>query len=362
MRYYLGTGTDNTIESHIIMNIPEIALIGVVALILTLLLTPLSIRLAIAVGAVDVPDGRKIHRDNTPRLGGLALAIAFGTSCYFFLSPDSIINAALIGLVIIILTGLADDIWHIRPALKFTGEIAASLAFVIYGGTELKEFGDLIGIGTIGTGIFAVPITVFCMVGVMNAINLCDGLDGLAGGLSAIACLFLAYFSFMSGQWLNLMLSVSLCGCLIGFLYFNTYPARVFMGDTGSLVVGYILSSICVLSQKLDADTPISPISMALILALPIADTLWVLSNRVLSGKSPFLPDKTHLHHKLLSLNLSCFSVVSTLYVCMFIFGFMAVFMQPTPEWIQFVSGTGFVVFLYATIAILQQKRFGFLD
>jgi len=194
------------------------------------------------------------------------------------------------------------------------------------------------------------------MIGVMNALNLADGLDGLAGGMSAIACLFFGYFSLQSGQWLNLALSVSLFGCLIGFLYFNTYPAKVFMGDTGSLVLGYCLASICVLSQKLDGDIPIAPISMALILALPIADTLWVMTNRMCRGKSPFAPDNIHLHHKLLSLNLSHLAVVGIFYACMFICGLLAILMQSRLEWLQFVLGTGFITSLYVLVALFQRR------
>ena len=334
----------------------KLGLMGVSSLILTMLLMPVVMRLALAANIIDLPDERKIHTDAIPRLGGLAIAIAFAATCLLFLQLDSLLIAFLAGLLIILLTGLADDIWHIRPALKFTGEIIASLIFILYGGTELKGFGDLIGLGPLETGVFAIPITVFCMIGVMNALNLADGLDGLAGGISAIACLFIGYFSFISGQWLNLALSVSLFGCLIGFLYFNTYPAKIFMGDTGSLVLGYILSAICVLSQKLDADIPVLPISMALILALPIADTLWVMSNRVLRGKSPFMPDNTHLHHKLLSFKVSHFGAVSILYACMLIFGCLAVFMQSLLEWAQFAIGIGFVVFLYMTVALLQHR------
>ena len=279
-----------------------------------------------------------------------------------FLDIDRLFIAFLTGLFIITLTGLADDIWHIRPALKFSGEIAGSLVFILYGGVELKGFGDLIGIGPLETGIFAVPITVFCMVGVMNAINFADGMDGLAGGMSTIACVFLAYFSLQAGQGFNLALSVSLFGCLIGFLYFNSHPAKVFMGDTGSLVLGYILASLCVLSQKLDSELPIAPVSMALILALPIADTLWVMANRVLRGESPFLPDNTHLHHKLMTLNLSHSGVVAVLYACMFVCGFLAVFMQSMPEWIQFATGAGFIISLYVSVALFQRAGFKFPD
>ena len=123
------------------------------------------------------------------------------------------------------------------------------------------------------------------------------------------------------------------------------------MGDTGSLVLGYILSSICVLSQKLDGELPIAPVSMALILALPIADTMWVMTRRVLRGGSPFLPDNTHLHHKLMTLNLSHSGVVAVLYACMFICGFLAVFMQSMLEWVQFAAGTGFIISLYVSVA-----------
>jgi len=200
------------------------------------------------------------------------------------------------------------------------------------------------------------------MVGVMNAINFADGMDGLAGGMSAIACVFLFYFSLQAGHGFNLALSVSLFGCLIGFLYFNSYPAKTFMGDTGSLVLGYILSSICVLSQKLDGDIPIAPVSMALILALPIADTMWVMTRRVLRGGSPFLPDNAHLHNKLMMLNLSHTGVVAVLYACVFVCGFLAVFMQSMREWVQFATGTGFIISLYVSVALFQRVGFKFPD
>lgn len=335
---------------------------GIFALMLTMLLMPIVMRLALAANIIDLPDERKIHIDEIPRLGGFAIAIAFSITCLIFLEFDLLFIAFLAGLFIILLTGLADDIWHIRPALKFTGEIVASLIFIFYGGVELKGFGDLIGLGSLKTGIFAVPVTVFCMIGVMNALNLSDGLDGLAGGMSAIACIFLIYFSVQTGHWFNLALSISLFGCLIGFLYFNFYPAKIFMGDTGSLVLGYILSSICVLSQKLDGELPVLPISMALILALPIADTLWVMTCRVCKRENPFRADNTHLHHKLLMLNISHPGVVIVLYGAMFLFGFLAIFMQAMREWIQFSVGIGLMVFFYAFIALIQRSGFKFSE
>jgi len=344
------------------MEFETLGLIGASSLMLTMLLMPVVMRLAITFNVIDSPDERTVHTDEIPKLGGFTIAIAFAVSCLLFLQVDTLFIAFLTGLLIITLTGLADDVWHLRPALKFAGEIAASLIFILYGGTELKGFGDVIGIGPLETGVFAVPITVFCMIGVMNALNFSDGLDGLAGGISAIACLFLIYFSLQSGHWFNMALSVSLFGCLIGFLYFNSHPAKIFMGDTGSLVLGYILASICVLSQKLDGDMPIAPISMALILALPIADTLWVMTNRVFRGESPFSPDNTHLHHKLMTLNLSHSGVVVVLYVCMFVCGFSAIFMQAMLEWTQFAIGVGVIVSLYMAVALSQRAGFKFPD
>jgi len=349
-------------REHLIgqINIETLGLMCVSSLMLTMLLMPVVKKFALAANIIDLPDERKIHIDEVPRLGGFAIAMAFAVTCLLFLQLDSLLIAFLAGLFIVLLTGLADDIWRIRPALKFAGEIVASLIFILYGGTELKSFGDLIGIGPLETGVFAVPVTVFCMIGVMNAINLSDGLDGLAGGVSAIACLFLVYFSLQAGHGFNLALSVSLFGCLIGFLYFNSHPAKMFMGDTGSLVLGYILSSICVLSQKFEGDLPVLPISMALILALPIADTLWVMTRRACMGQSPFQPDNTHLHHKLMTLNFSHSGVVAALYGVMFICGLLAVFMQSVHEWIQFATGTGFIVSLYVVIASLQRTGIKF--
>lgn len=342
------------------MNIETLGLMGISSLMLTMLLMPVIMRLARAANVIDLPDERKVHADEIPSLGGLAFAIAFAISCLLFLQIDTLLIALLSGLLIITLTGLADDIWQIKPILKFSGEIAGSLIFILYSGTELNSFGDLIGIGPLETGVFAVPITVLCMIGVMNALNLSDGLDGLAGGISAIACLFLVYFSLQAGHWFNVALSVTLFGCLIGFLYFNSHPAKIFMGDTGSLALGYILASICVLSQKLEGVATIAPISMALIMALPIADALWVMTRRFLQGKSPFMPDHTHLHHKLMMLNLTHSDVVAVLYGCMFICGFLAVFMQSMLEWVQFATGTGLIISLYVAVALFQRSGYRF--
>jgi len=338
------------------MSLVNIGLMAVSALMLTLLLMPLSIRLARLAGAVDHPDTRKVHAADMPRLGGLAIGIAFVAVCLLSLSGSPEVLALMVGAVVIVLTGLADDIWQIRPWQKFVGEIIGASLFVSLSGVQLENLGNLMGTGPITTGSFAFPFTVFAIVGVVNALNLSDGLDGLAGGLSAVACLFLGYFAFMSHDWACLSVIVILFSCLMGFLYYNAYPAKVFMGDAGSLTLGFVLVSVAVLLAG--KDTGVQPISMPLILALPTVDTLLVMTQRLLHGLSPFLPDRTHLHHRLLNMGFSHAAVIPILYSVMALFGFVAILMMGQPEWLQLGVGLGLSACLYGLVIFLP--RFGF--
>lgn len=191
----------------------------------------------------------------------------------------------------------------------------------------------------------------------INALNLSDGLDGLAGGLSAIACLFLGYFAFINHDWPCLTIVVVLFSCLMGFLYYNAYPAKTFMGDVGSLLLGFILASVAVLLVN-KSSSHVQPISMALILALPIADTLLVMSRRLMNGESPFLPDKTHLHHRLLNIDFPHAAVVPVLYALMASFGVLAIILTDQVEWMQFGIGICLLVLFYGFVVCLS--RIGF--
>jgi len=193
------------------MNYVEIILAVIVAVFISLIFMPLAIKISHQLEAVDRPGERKLHERDTPILGGLVIVISFFVSCLFFLSLNRELLAFFAGLIVITLTGLIDDLKHIDHYLKFTGEISASLIFIIFSGAVIVSFGDLIGTGAIATGILAIPISVFCMVGVMNALNMADGLDGLAAGNSAIACIFLGYFAFTSGQLIYLYVLLKSC-------------------------------------------------------------------------------------------------------------------------------------------------------
>lgn len=341
------------------MGIFTAGLIIIMAFSLALLLVHLSIKLAILKNIVDQPDSRKVHSQPVPLLGGVGMASAFIITCLIFIKMESLLSAFLGGLLLIVLTGLADDIWQIKPIVKFTGEIMAALVFIGLSGYAIHSFGDLLGTGPLTTGRYAIPVTVFCMVGVMNALNMADGMDGLAAGISIIGCVFLGYFAASSGQQLYLALVMALFGSLIGFLYFNRYPARTFMGDSGSLFLGYILSALCImLVQDQTLQIPVAPISMAIVLGLPIVDAMLVMGLRLGKGNNPFHPDNTHLHHHLLALGFSHSAVVKLICLIMSSCGALALLVKQQPEWVQFYTGVAYASLTFGMVYFLKHTGF----
>ncbi|MBP2690180.1 MAG: UDP-GlcNAc:undecaprenyl-phosphate GlcNAc-phosphate transferase [Deltaproteobacteria bacterium] len=299
------------------------ALLFFTSLFLSLFLTPVASRFALRIGAVDLPDGRKIHGEAIPRLGGLAIFSAVIVTLLGSGVPLKGTAPYLCGFLLVAATGFVDDVSRLKPAAKFAGQVLAAGFFVWASGESLRDLGDLAGTGTVRTGWFAPFFTVFCMVGIMNALNLSDGLDGLAGGISVIACVTLGIFAFILRDWTSLTILLALSGGVVGFLRYNSYPATLFMGDTGSLTLGFCLSAVAVrLSQR--TGTEVSPVTIVTVLALPAFDTLVVMLSRLLRWQNPFLPDKTHLHHRLMELGLSHTAVVSTLYATMAGFGYLA--------------------------------------
>ena len=334
-----------------------LGLVFFTALFLSLFFVPVTIILARRVGAVDVPKGRSSHLIPTTRLGGLGIAGSLIISCLMFLPSNDFSHAFLAGLLAIVVTGLVDDIVDIGPRWKFVGQIAASSLFVWLGGVSLVHLGDFLGIGEITLTWFAMPFSIFCMVGGMNALNLSDGLDGLAAGLSAIAVVFLAYFSWHAGAADLLLVCLALLGALMGFLRYNSYPAKLFMGDCGSLTLGYVLTAVLVSgSQRNGHQIPL--VAWAMVIALPLLDTLLVMGRRMYHGESPFLPDRTHLHHRLMALGFAHPGVVAVMYVAMACFGALSLFFLGYPEWYAFVGLFLTGIVLFGGVSGLQ--HFGF--
>ncbi len=327
------------------------------ALFLSLWLTPFTIRLSRRLGAVDRPDdGRKVHARVVSRLGGLAMVAALAASLLLFFPVDRRLFAFLLGALIVSAAGFADDLRPLRPSVKFALQAVASGVFVLASGASLSNLGDFLGIGDVAPGPAALAVTVFCMVGVMNALNLSDGLDGLAGGLSVVACVFLGFFAYLDGDRLSAAILLGLLGAVFGFLRYNSYPASLFMGDTGSLLLGYTLGAVSVLMvQPGEAGFRLAPVTVGTVMALPVVDTLLVMLRRIRHGVNPFVPDKSHLHHRLLDIGLPHEAVVPLLYMSMAAFGILAWITRTWSEGRAFAAVLVLAAGIYGAVGAAQR-------
>jgi len=341
------------------LNIDTLGLVFFTALFLSLFAVPLTVTLARRVGAVDVPKDRSSHSVPTARLGGLGIAGSVALSCLMFLPLQPFTWAFLAGLLVIVATGLIDDIRDIGPRWKFVGQIAAAAVFTLMSGGSLVQLGSFLGMGEMTLEWMAVPFTIFCMVGGMNAMNLADGLDGLAGGLAAIAAVFFAYFSWVSGAPHLLLVCLALLGAVLGFLRYNSHPARLFMGDSGSLTLGYVLGAVLVNGSQQPAGA-VSLVSWTIVMALPLLDTLLVMARRVLQGRSPFHPDRTHLHHRLLALGIAHPGVVVVMYLAMAGFGLLGVGLHGQPDVWVFAAIWLAGAVLFGAVSLLERRGVSF--
>lgn len=289
-----------------------IFMVFITCLFVTLII-PIIKKIAIHIGAIDIPNKRKVHKVPIPRLGGLGIYIGFLFGYMLFGWESIQMNAILIGSFIIVITGLIDDIKPIRARYKLIGQILAAAVIPLYGGIILKDisaFGLYINFGYFGT-----IATIAFIVAIMNCINLIDGLDGLAGGISAIYFLMIGIIAIVlnSSSGLDVILTFIMLGATLGFLFYNFNPASIFMGDSGSLFLGYIISVISLLGYKNVTFT--SLIVPVFLLAIPIIDTLFAIIRRLLKHESISMPDKSHLHHQLLKLNFSTRKSVIIIYL-----------------------------------------------
>lgn len=339
------------------MIVEDLGLLFFTALLLSLLLTPMSITLAKQIGAIDSPVDRSQHTQAMPRLGGLGMTMAALVSLSLFLSFDASLIAMLLGGLMIMATGLLDDMYQISPAKKMLGQAAACLIFLIYSGLSIPSLGNLVGLGVIDFYPFiSIIITLFFMLGIINAFNLSDGLDGLAAGLAILAAIFMAILALLSHNWLALSVIVALVGGILGFLKYNSHPAKLFMGDTGSLSLGYFMACLVVILSDFDGLITIEPVTLLMVLALPIADTVLVMSRRMLKGESPVCADRTHLHHRLLALGFSHGGVVILIYFIGFGLGTAAIALHNDEAWLQFATLFLLAALLYMPIFLAENK------
>ena len=276
------------------------------------MLVPFIKKIANHVGAMDIPNQRKVHKVPMPRLGGLAIYFGFLVGYMIFGIPSSTMNSILIGSFIIVITGVIDDIKPLKASTKFLGQLASALIIVFYGNLvmhDVSAFGIIIKFG-----LLAYPLTIFFILGCINCINLIDGLDGLASGISAIYFLTVGIIATMQSKFgLDSVLTFVMLGSTLGFLLYNFNPATIFMGDSGSMFLGFMIAIIALLGFK--NVTMTSLIIPLLLIAIPILDTLFAIIRRSLKGQSISLPDKYHIHHQLLNRNLSQKTTVLIIYL-----------------------------------------------
>ncbi|MBR7143237.1 MAG: undecaprenyl/decaprenyl-phosphate alpha-N-acetylglucosaminyl 1-phosphate transferase [Clostridia bacterium] len=286
--------------------------------------TPFVRRLAIRVKALDIPkDERRMHKKPIPLLGGLALFTAF-IAAYLILFPITSENLFfLLGALVIVAVGTLDDIRPLSPAIKALGQVVACL-FPIFGGMQIDYIGWFGGEYLGFHPWISVLLTLVWMFAIINAINLVDGLDGLAVGLSAISAIAMLVISIMIGNPITAVTSALLAGACLGFIPYNINPAKIFMGDAGALFLGYVLACLSV-QGMFKAYTVISLFVPLCIFAVPLFDTVTSFLRRLLKGKNPFQGDKQHLHHKLILKGLTQTQSVLVLYSASAIIGLAAV-------------------------------------
>jgi UDP-GlcNAc:undecaprenyl-phosphate/decaprenyl-phosphate GlcNAc-1-phosphate transferase len=302
----------------------------ILCFICSILITPIVKKLAFRLGATDSPDKRKVHEKVMPRMGGLAIYITFLIGLIIS-NPDSPYHWAIItGSVIIVITGILDDIYNLAARVKLVSQIAAALVVVVWGGIDV-DFINLPFDGKLQFGVLSIPITILWIVGVTNAINLIDGLDGLAAGVSSIALISISGMAIVMGDVYVMTIGFILLASTLGFLVYNFHPAKIFMGDTGALFLGYMIAVLSLLGFK--NVTFISFIVPIIILGVPMTDTLFAIIRRLVNKTPLAAPDKSHLHHRLLEHGFTHRQTVLLIYAISAMFGLTGFIFSFTTVW-----------------------------
>lgn len=305
-------------------------------MLMSALLVPIVRKFAIKIGAVDSPNKRRVNLKPMPTLGGLAIFIAFNVTNFFFLRnqyPQKQLFALFIAECIIILTGVIDDIYELKPKQKLLGIIIAALVVYYVAGVKMTTF-SIPFVGLFHLKLLSMPVTLIWIIAITNAINLLDGLDGLATGVSIIALTTSAITSFFflnnTGGFVSILM-LTLVAALIGFLPYNFNPASIFLGDTGALFIGFMISVFSLYGLK--NATFISLIIPIIILGVPITDTVYAILRRMLNKKPIFEADKHHLHHRLMQMGLTHRQTVLVIYGIALIFSFISLLFPLSNFW-----------------------------
>jgi UDP-GlcNAc:undecaprenyl-phosphate GlcNAc-1-phosphate transferase len=332
---------------------------------ITIILIPCFKGYAVRMNAVDIPDKRKIHKTTMPKTGGLAMATGALVPILFWSGMDRFIQSVLAGASIIVIFGFLDDIKNLGYKTKFAGQIVASLIVILYGGVKIQYLGTLLPDGSLLPDLFSIPLTLIFIVGITNAINLSDGLDGLAGGISILTSIGIGCLAYLSNNSTILLVAVAVTGAIFGFLRFNTFPAVIFMGDAGSQALGFMAAVLSISITQ--SNPPFCAVLPLLLTGFPVLDTLTVMTERIIAHKPPFMADKRHFHHRLLDLGFSHTEAVLLIYIFQALLITAAVLLRFFSEWFILIiylifSGTIIYFFLTTKKAGTRPARLSWFD
>lgn len=339
-------------------NIYVILMMAFIPMIFVGLFIPVIKKIAFHINALDVPNERKIHKKPMPRLGGLGIFSGFLLGYMLFGYHTYLMNSVLIASFILLITGIIDDIKPLKPHYKLIGQLIASLIVVVYGGLLLQDV-SFFGL-YINFGWFSYVVTIFFILGCINCMNLIDGLDGLAGGIAAIFFLTISIIGVVNGEFaLATTLTLIMFGSTVGFLFHNFNPAKIFMGDSGSMFLGLMISVITLMGFK---STMMSAIVIPLfILVVPILDTTFAIIRRKLKGESVDTPDKSHIHHQLLRRNFSQKTTVLIIYLITALFSAASIIYALVDKIVGYtIYGLLmiiFIIFVMKTDIIFEHKK-----
>lgn len=320
-----------------------------VALATSYFLTPHVKRFAIRAGALDTPDARKVHTEPIPRMGGLAIYAGFLLAVLASVHINRELFGIVLGGTVVLAVGIIDDLKPLPARTKLLGQIVAACVPILFG-IRIEWLTNPFG-GMIFLDYWAIPLTVLWIVGLTNTVNLIDGLDGLAAGVSTIASVTIMLVAAQQNFWTVAILTAALAGSALGFLQHNFNPAKIFMGDTGSMFLGYTLAAVSALGTVKSAAT-IALVVPIVALGLPIMDTAFAIIRRFNSGKPIFKPDKGHLHHRLLAMGLSQKQVVLLMYVISACLGVSAILLTEASVY----SAVGIFMLLLLLAGVVASK------
>lgn len=312
----------------------RIVLAIAVGFLISFAATPIVKSFAQRVGAMDVPkDARRVHDHPIPRMGGLAIFFGFLISVVLFVDVTRQVRGILLGAVVIVACGAIDDIISLRAWVKLIIQIIAAVIAVLHGVViEVLRSPNLLNEEeALILGVLAIPVSILWIVGITNSVNLIDGLDGLAVGVSTISSVTMFAVALLVSEGNVALILAALMGACVGFMPYNLNPAKIFMGDTGALLLGYVLSTVSIIGMfKFYAIVTFVVPIMAL--ALPLFDTAFAIIRRLLKGQSPMHPDRGHLHHRLIDMGLSQKQAVAILYSISAMLGLCAVVLATSGE------------------------------